>query len=259
MIYVALRFMRGTRGEGILKGLFFLLVGVFVTLRLAAQEIELRQLETILDKVLEVTVLALLIIFQPELRRALTRMTGSRWFPAFFKPELASFLDEVVEAAFRLAKNRVGAIIAIKREVGLGTYIEQGVSLDSEVSSELIETIFYPGTALHDGAIVIQDSRIAAAGCLFPLTDNPDVSKKLGTRHRAAIGVTEETDALAIVVSEETGAISLACDGVLDADLGKDQLSELLKQLFLRQEAELAEVAEDDSRKLPRVSRRLVP
>ncbi|MFC1707871.1 diadenylate cyclase [Planctomycetota bacterium] len=145
-------------------------------------------------------------------------------------------VEEVVEAALRLAKNKVGALIAFERESGLGAYVEGGVKLDAEVSSELIETVFFPGSALHDGAVIVQEKRIAAAGCLFPLTDNPTISKQLGTRHRAAIGVTEETDAVTLCVSEETGKVSLGVGGELHRNLDADSLSKLLHSLVVTEE-----------------------
>jgi diadenylate cyclase len=152
-------------------------------------------------------------------------------FGAFLKRESSTF-NEVVRAVRTLRKDKIGALIALEREIGLGAYIEGGVNLDAEVRNELIDTIFWPGTALHDGAIVVQSDRIAAAACLFPLTDNPDVSKRLGTRHRAAIGLSEETDAVVIVVSEETGQISLAVGGTLFRGLEPEDFEERLRGLL---------------------------
>lgn len=232
MFLFIFRFMRGTRGEGILKGIATILLAVFLALFWLAQEQQLERLELLLRAVLNTSVIALIIIFQPELRRGLVRI-GENPFVRFFVKSELSVIDEIVESVVRLAKKKVGALIAIEREIGLRTYIEGGVKIDAEVRSELIDTIFYPGTALHDGAIVIQGQRIAAAGCLFPLTDNPTISKALGTRHRAAIGLTEETDAVTIVVSEETGQISIGVDGELHRNLDKEQLETLLRRLVV--------------------------
>ena len=230
------RFMRGTRGEGILKGVATILLAGFFALLFLAQVLQLQHVEVLLEKILSTSVIALIIIFQPELRRGLVRIGENPLVRLFIKSDV-SVISEVVESVVRLAKKKVGALIAVEREVGLRNYIEGGVKIDAEVRSELIDTIFYPGTALHDGAIVIQGQRIAAAGCLFPLTDNPMISKALGTRHRAAIGLTEETDAVTIVVSEETGQISIGVDGELHRNLDKEQLETLLRRLVVTGDA----------------------
>ena len=134
----------------------------------------------------------------------------------------------------KLSKNRIGALVAIERDVGLGEYVENGTRLDAQLTSELLETIFYPGSALHDGAVIVQHDRVAAAGCLLPLTDDMTLSKSLGTRHRAALGISEETDAVALVVSEETGRISLAVNGKLLTDLTRESLERLLNDFLAR-------------------------
>ncbi len=225
-------FLRGTRGENILKGIATILLASFFAVFYFAQWLGLDRVISLLNNVFNTSVIALIIIFQPELRRGLVRLGENPFIKVFIKSQV-SVVDEVVESVVRLAKKKVGALIAIEREIGLGTYIEGGVKLDAEVRSELIDTIFFPGSALHDGAIVIQDQRIAAAGCLFPLTDNPSISKALGTRHRAAIGLTEETDAVTIVVSEETGQISVGVDGELHRNLDKDALDTILRRLVV--------------------------
>jgi diadenylate cyclase len=139
-----------------------------------------------------------------------------------------------VNAAVKLSKNRIGALIAIERDVGLGEYVENGQRLDAALSSELLETIFYPGNALHDGAVIIQHDRAAAAACLFPLSEDPTLSRTMGTRHRAAIGISEETDAIAIVVSEETGRISVCAHGKITSDLTRESLEKSLRELYTR-------------------------
>ena len=144
--------------------------------------------------------------------------------------------DVLVSASARLSKNRIGALVTIERGVGLEEYIENGVRIGAPVTAELLETIFYPGTALHDGAVILQGDTVAAAGCLLPLTDALALSKSLGTRHRAALGITQETDALALIVSEETGRISLAVDGKLENDLSRESLQKRLKELLLQTE-----------------------
>jgi diadenylate cyclase len=225
-------FMRGTRGENMLKGMATILLASFFALFYFAQVLSLERVNSLLEKVFSTSVIGLIIIFQPELRRGLVRLGENPFVKLFIRSEVNT-IEEVVESVVRLAKKKVGALIAIEREIGLGTYIEGGVKVDGEVRSELIDTIFFPGSALHDGAIVIQDQRIAAAGCLFPLTDNPSISKALGTRHRAAIGLTEETDAVTIVVSEETGQISVGVDGELHRNLDKEALEAILRRLVV--------------------------
>ena len=225
-------FMRGTRGENILKGIATILLAIFFALFYFAQMLSLERVNALLERVFSTSVIGLIIIFQPELRRGLVRLGENPFVKLFIKNEVNT-IEEIVESVVRLSKKKVGALIAVEREIGLGTYIEGGVKLDGEVRSELIDTIFFPGSALHDGAIVIQDQRIAAAGCLFPLTDNPSISKSLGTRHRAAIGLTEETDAVTIVVSEETGQISVGVDGELHRNLDKEALELILRRLVV--------------------------
>jgi diadenylate cyclase len=225
-------FMRGTRGENILKGIATILLASFFALFYFAQVLSLERVNSLLEKLFSTSVIGLIIIFQPELRRGLVRLGENPFVKLFIRSEVNT-IDEVVESVVRLAKKKVGALIAVEREISLGTYIEGGVKVDAEVRSELIDTIFFPGSALHDGAIVIQDQRIAAAGCLFPLTDNPSISKALGTRHRAAIGLTEETDAVTIVVSEETGQISVGVDGELHRNLDKEGLEGILRRLVV--------------------------
>lgn len=184
----------------------------------------------ILPKLFAIFLLSFLIIFQPELRRGLAQLGQGPILGIFFREE--RIIEEITEAVFSLAKKKIGTIIAIEREIGLKPYIESGVSLDSKVSSELINTVFMPHTPLHDGGIVIQNRRIVAAGCLFPLTQNPRISKTLGTRHRAAVGLTDETDALVIVVSKETGVVSLAREGKLMRNIDRESLTRILNNVF---------------------------
>jgi diadenylate cyclase len=229
-VYAFLRIMEGTRGAGILKGLALfvaILAGmvVFVT-----RKLQLENLDWVITSLAPVVLIPLFVLFQPEVRRALIRLGQNPLFRMFFRPH-SQFTDELVRATFSLARDRVGGLIAIEREVGLRGYTEGGVRLDAEVSAELIKTIFWPGTPLHDGAVVIRQQRIAAAGCLFPLTDNPQFSSELGTRHRAGVGVTEESDAAAIIVSEQTGQVSLAVGGALQRDLDERALRRALEDL----------------------------
>lgn len=233
LFYLILLSMRGTRGAGILKGLAFIFI---VTLLLAIIASRILQLDTIYyilrNWLPQVVVVTLIIIFHPELRNALLRLGQSRLFHPFLSQQKTAVLEEITDAVTKMSRRKNGALIAIEREIGLKTYIEGGVKIDAEVSSELLQTIFFPKTALHDGAVIIKEERISAAGCLFPLTDNPDVTKSMGTRHRSAVGITEESDAIVIIVSEETGRISVGWKGKLTTDLNKESLTKLLTQLY---------------------------
>jgi len=180
---------------------------------------------------------AIVIVVQPELRRALVRLGQTRLFGMFLKGATEGMVEEIAKMAFRMSRRKIGALIAIEREVGLKNYVEHGTRLDAMVSSELLSTIFFPGSDLHDGAVVIQKDRIAAAGCLFPLSENPNIGAVLGTRHRAALGVTEETDAIVVVVSEETGNVSFVHRGRMERSLDVEQL----RALLLRYSAQLEE------------------
>ncbi len=235
LVFGLLSFLRGTRGEGILKGLGAFLIFSFVGLLGIARVFQFERLEFLLDSIFRTSVIALVVIFQPELRRGLVKIVQIPFSEAL--PE-SRVVEEVSNAAARLAKLKVGALIALERQTGLKVFTENAVRLDAEVKAELLYIIFFPGSPLHDGAVVIQNGRVAAAGCLFPLTDNPEVSKSLGTRHRAGIGLSEETDALVVICSEETGTISLAEGGRLHRDLDREQLFELLRKLYLQDETQ---------------------
>lgn len=229
VIYHLLVFIKGTPAVQVLRGLIFLIILFFISLFIA-QKLGLTIINWIFPRLFAVFLVSFLIIFQPELRRGLAQLGQGPILGLFLREE--RIIDEISEAVFMLAKKKIGAIIALEREIGLKPYIESGVSLDSKVNSELINTIFMPHTPLHDGGIIIQNGRIVAAGCLFPLTQNPRISKSLGTRHRAAVGLTDETDALVIVVSEETGLVSLAREGKLTRDVDKESLIKTLNNVF---------------------------
>jgi len=237
-LYVIGRFMRGTRGAGILRGLFLFLIVSFVVVYTAREFAGLERVAWILERLLALLLVGVIIIFQPEIRRALVRL-GEAPMLTIFGNKRSSLIDEIVEAVSNMAKRKVGALIALQRDVGLGSYIEGGVLIEAEVSAELLTTIFTPNAALHDGGVIIRRGHVAAAGCLFPLTENPSVSKELGMRHRAGIGVTEETDAVAVIVSEETGEISLGVKGDLMRGLSGGDLRSILRDLWV-------EVEEDD-------------
>jgi len=223
--YVVFVFIRGSGTVQLIKGLI-----VIVLLLVITQQLKLMIINWIITKLFPISVLAFLIIFQPELRRGLARLGQ---FGAMLKEE--KVIDEIVKSAIILSKKKIGALIAIEREIGLRPYIESGIILDSKITSELINTIFMPNTPLHDGGIIIQGDTITAAGCLFPLSQDQRLSKTMGTRHRAAIGLTEETDAIVVIVSEETGAISVSIAGRLTHDLDKETLLKTLNNLLSSQ------------------------
>ncbi|MEE9499954.1 MAG: diadenylate cyclase CdaA [Candidatus Omnitrophota bacterium] len=222
VFYILLLFVKDTRAVQVLKGIIIIIVIFLIT-----KELQLETINWILGRLFTISVIAFLIIFQPELRRGLARIGQ---FGMFSGQQQA--LDEIVKSAFILSKKKIGALIAIEREIGLRPYIESGVTVDSHVTSELLNTIFTPNTPLHDGGIVVQGSIIAAAGCLFPLTQSPHVSSSLGTRHRAAMGLSEETDAVLVVVSEETGDISISVNGKLTRHLDEKEFGHILSNIF---------------------------
>jgi len=229
VIYVALRFLQGTRGLRLLEGLTVILVVAFLLVRVVAQYLHLERIKVLFSPLVYVVFFGSLVVFQPELRRALMRLGENRLFRHLMRTG-ESVIEPIVQSATYLSRNKIGALIAIERQVGLGSIIESGVRIDAQVSAELLNTIFWPGSALHDMGVVIQENAIAAAGCQFPLSESEQLDRRLGSRHRAAVGLTEDSDALVVVVSEETGAISLAVDGRLMRALTPQALrNELLK------------------------------
>jgi diadenylate cyclase len=221
LIYQFIQIVRGRRAAHILTGLWIL--GIVYVIAVYAH---LELLRTVLAALAPYTAIALIVMFQSEIRRLLIRIGRTRWLGLGGQLERREMVDEVILALEQMVQLRTGALIVIEREIGLRTFIESGVALDSAVSRDLLCAIFHPGAALHDGAVIIQGDRIAAAACFLPLTLNPLLQRRLGTRHRAAIGVTEETDALAVVVSEETRQISIASRGDLEQDVTLERVRE---------------------------------
>ncbi|MFH1707722.1 MAG: diadenylate cyclase [Planctomycetota bacterium] len=235
--YFMLRFMQGTRGAGILKGLAVLVV-VFIALAFFAQIqwLDFGVIRRLMEGFFTVLMFGLIVLFQPELRRALIRLGENPLLGLGARSRRAS-IDHVVNACQSLAAAGTGALIAIQRAGGLGTFAEGGVRLDARLSAKLLTTIFRPGTALHDGAVVIAGDTIVAASCLFPLTENPEVDNTLyGTRHRAGIGLSEESDAFVIVISEETHEVSTCFKGAIRKEPDMDHLRERLEELCFRDE-----------------------
>ena len=230
VVYVVLRIMQGTRGTSILRGLAFIIVLISVGVLFFVRKLQLYTINWLITEFVPVFIIPIIILFQPEFRRALLRLGQNPVFRVFLKPEYKA-TNEIIKAVGTLSKNKIGALIAIEREVGLDNFIETGTRLNADVTSELICTVFWPGSPLHDGAAIIQEQKMIAAGCLLPLTENMELSKSLGTRHRAGIGLTEETDAIVIIVSEETGTISTGFKGALNRDIDEKGLKKILDEL----------------------------
>lgn len=222
--------MRGTRGSQMFVGLLLILVVSFIV-----GAIGMKGMTWLVQSVSQVWVIAFVILFQPELRRLLIQIGQARIMRRLFRVQTTRVIDEITKAAVELSQKRYGGLFVIQRDMGLKAIIDSGVKLQAEATSELIVSIFYPRTPLHDGAIVINNNLIEAAACILPLTDNPNIDATLGTRHRAALGLSEETDAAVVVVSEETGQISLAHRGeFLARGMSGDELRDYLQQIFER-------------------------
>ncbi len=231
IIYELLLLTRHTRGSALLKGLFLLLVIILISSLMG-----LKSLNWLLLAILQNGALVLVILFQPELRKALERMGRSRILTKGNRrnvdEERDTVIAEIVQTVVDLSRRRVGALLVFERQTGLEDVIETGTRLNAEVSAPLLENIFEPNTPLHDGAAVIRDDQVIAAACILPLAEASGVSRELGTRHRAAVGISENTDAAVVVVSEETGIVSMARDGVLKRPLSTDELKAFLNDYY---------------------------
>ena len=248
IIYELLLLTRHTRGSALLKGLFLLLIIVILS-----NVLRLTSLNWLLVNILQNGALVLVILFQPELRKMLERLGRSRVFTKNShirqQDDGKNIISEIIQTVVDLSARRVGALIVFERQTGLQDVIETGTELNAEISAPLLENIFEPNTPLHDGAVVIRDDQIMAAACILPLAEASGVSRGLGTRHRAAVGITENTDAAVIVVSEQTGIISLAMDGVLNRPCGTDQLRDFLNGFYRSKVTGLASILRNYIRK----------
>ncbi len=232
-IFFALRFIHGTRGGGIMRGYIIAFIGGFLILLMVSQLLNMSRIRFIIEQWgLLVFALILLFGFQPEIRRGLVRLGQNPLMSSMFGRQRTGPIEEITEAVERLAKNRIGAIITICGDSGLESYIEGGTPMEADISRELLESIFYPGTPLHDGAVIIDGDKIAAAGCLLPLAEDQDVVRGFGTRHRAGIGITVETDATSIIVSEESGKISIASRGEINTAVAPEDVENALQQIY---------------------------
>jgi len=241
LVYQLYRIFRATRGAKILIGLAV----VIIFLTLASQLLELRVIEWIVKSATAILAFALLIIFQPELRNALARLGSSKFF-SFATTQQKVFLEMVADSVVKLSKSRCGALFAIERTISLEDYESTGVILDAQLSTELVASIFHPKTALHDGGMILKNERIAAAGCIFPVSQKELSDRSLGLRHRAGFGISEESDAVAIVVSEETGQISIVTEGKIDRGLSEDAFRAKLEELFLAHDQSHQEVDHEE-------------
>jgi diadenylate cyclase len=226
LIYEFLLLVRGTRAVPMLTGVGALVIAFYV-----AHLSNLRTLDWLVGTILPYSIFALIVIFQSEIRQALARLGRNLTLSRGTNGETDAF-DDIVMAASTFSQDQTGALVVIEREIGLRTYIESGVALDAHLSYDLLATLFRPSAPLHDGAVIVQKDRIAAAACFLPLSMNPLLSTQLGTRHRAGIGITEETDAVSVIISEETGGISIAVGGQVERDVTPERLRRRLAELL---------------------------
>ena len=233
VIYFCLDFIKETKGAKVLLGMSFFLIVLWILSSL----LDLEVLSWILSHIWTVIPFSVLVVFQPELRRVFAEFATVRQFnsPSSFASRKSNdTINTILEATFHLSKRKIGAIIIIEREIGMRTIAETGTILNIPLNAQLLETIFYPNTPLHDGAVLIKSGRILAASCILPLTKRDEISRSLGTRHRAAIGMSEETDCLVVVVSEETGAVSFASKGQLVRQVNEDRLKRHMTNYLIK-------------------------
>ncbi len=251
VIYLVYRGLRGTRGARVVRGFIFLLLVSFVVMRILSDYLQMGRLRTLYGLLVPAMAILAAIVFQPELRRSLMRLGENPILRLFLKEGASAFVDRIVRSAAMLSRNKIGAIVAVERDTRLGAVIETGTYLDAELTSRLLTTIFWPGSPLHDMGVVIRGGRITAAGCEFPMPRQTVLDARFGTRHRAAVGLSEETDAVVVVVSEETGDISVAVEGRLETPYTPEELRQRLTDLLRGAEATLTEhtLAESDTPK----------
>ena len=240
IFYAVFRLFKGTRGAAILSGLL-IVYGVLYAITTISH---LSVLNWLLSRLMLYVSLAFLVIFQPEIRRMLARIGRQPMWRTSGISSQVNLVEPITQAVQVLSKRKIGALIAIERDIGTRALQDSGTRINSTVTAELLATIFFPHTPLHDGGVIISGERICAAGCLFPLSQKQELSKTLGTRHRAAIGIAEETDAIVIVVSEETGAVSIAYNGRLRRGLTEDRLRRVLSSMLRREHTGLARFRE---------------
>ncbi len=227
VVWLVMRFLRGSRGARLFKGAVVMLAVIFFIIQLLPRRAEWQRIEFLFARFLWFGAFAFIVAFQPELRRVLISIGQARVFKGRHIA-VAGFVDELIKSLTYLSDNRIGAIIAIERSMGLGGLVGTGKAINADVTAELLNTIFYPGTALHDMGVIIHEGRIAAAGCQFPMAESEEVDPSLGSRHRAALGVAKDSDAIVLVVSEESGRIALAYDGQIQVGFDIENVHEVL-------------------------------
>lgn len=239
LIYKVMMILKGTRAVQLVKGIVVLLIATVIS-----KIIGLQSISWLLEKIQTGLFIALPIVFQPELRRALEQLGRGKFFGKssgyLIEEDLEIVVNEIVRSVKAMAKKKIGALIVIEREIGLNDFVETGIKIDGLVSGELLINIFIPNTPLHDGAVIMRGNHVVAASCFLPLSENPNLSKELGTRHRAGIGVTEVSDSMVVMVSEETGVISVAEEGKLTRYLDEITLKELLIKRLKPQQKTIA-------------------
>lgn len=238
IIYKAARWLKATSAAQVIKGIILILFASWIS-----SFIGLESVSFLLSRALEMGFLALIIMFQPELRRVLEHMGGGNWSSMIFENNKSGYniqntIDQTLLACMEMAKQKVGALIVFERAIKLDDYTKTGTILNANVSADLLKNLFFPKAALHDGAVIIRNGKILAAGCVLPLTSNPNLSRDLGMRHRAAIGASESSDAVVVIVSEETGSISLASGGMLKRHLATETLQRLLQNELMPESGE---------------------
>jgi diadenylate cyclase len=232
-VYAIMRFLRGTRGARLLRGFVMLLIGGTLLLSWIANLFNMERIQTLYPIFTSDIFLVALVAFQPELRRALIRLGAAKWF-ADSPQAMDRVIEQVIDSVAYLSKNKIGALIAFEKSTEFGALMDSGIRLDANVTKQLLMTIFWPGSALHDMGVIISQGRIAAAAVQFPLADSDEVSIALGSRHRAAIGLSQESDALVLVVSEETGIISVIQSGNMQRNLTPESLRQILRAELVR-------------------------
>jgi diadenylate cyclase len=235
VVYWVLRFLRGTRGARMLKGIAFVLISLYLIVRIVGPVFGLDRIEFLYRQFLIFAALACVVVFQPELRRALMRLGETRLFRGW-SSQIDEEIEALVEAATFLSRRKIGALIAIEREVGLGGIAESGTRINADLTASLLESLFWPNSPLHDLGVIVSQGRIAYAGVQFPLAESGDLERELGSRHRAAVGLSQESDAVVLVVSEETGDVSIAERGQLIRKLTPEGLRGLMGELLGRSE-----------------------
>ncbi len=235
VVFWVLRFLRGTRGARMLKGIAFVLISLYLLVRIVGTQFGLDRIEFLYRQFLIFAAAACVVVFQPELRRALMRLGETRLFRGW-SSQIDEEIEALVEAATFLSRRKIGALVAIEREVGLGGIAESGTRINADLGASLLQSLFWPNSPLHDLGVIVSQGRIAYAGVQFPLAESGDLERELGSRHRAAVGLSQESDAVVLVVSEETGDVSIAERGQLIRKLTPDGLRGLLAELLGRSE-----------------------